>query len=89
MNEFVNLVLSNGVEGLVAGLVVLLAVYSLSFSGVVVTGDQKRVANVVLSILLAGVSIVNPESQDVIVTAIASISSALLYEIIRYFASRK
>lgn len=89
MSEFLTLVTSNGVEGLVVGLIVLLAVYALSAGNVVVTGNQKRVANVVLAILLAGVSLVNPESADVVIGAIASISSALTFEFITFLANKR
>lgn len=84
MSDFISLVQANGVIGLVVGLVVLLSVFGLSKGGVVVTGSQKQAANVILSILLAGVSLVNPESSDVVVAAIASIGSALVYELIKW-----
>lgn len=48
---------------------------------------QKQAANAVLSILLGGVSLLNPESSEVIVAAIASIFSALAYEFIRFLAA--
>lgn len=89
MSEFLTLVTSNGVEGLVVGLLVLVFVFGLSWTDVTVTGNQKRFANVVLSILLAGVSLVNPESQDAIVAAIASVASALTYELIRALAKKQ
>lgn len=84
MSDFISLVQANGVIGLVVGLVVLVSVFGLSKGGVVVTGPQKQSANVILSILLAGVSLVNPESSDVVVAAIASIGSALVYELIKW-----
>jgi len=71
MSEFLALVTANGIEGLIVGLLVLVAVYLLGTGNVVVTGNQKRVANVVLSILLAGVSLFNPESAEVVTGAIA------------------
>jgi len=89
MSEFLALVTSNGIEGLIVGLLVLVAVYLLGTGNVVVTGNQKRVANVVLSILLAGVSLFNPESAEVVVGAIASISSALLFEFITFVAKKQ
>ena len=88
MAEFIALVQTNGVEGLVVGLAVLITVFALSKSGVVVTGDNKRRANMVLSILLSGVSILNPEAGEVVVGAIASVASALVYELIRYLNTK-
>jgi len=89
MSEFINLVTSNGIEGLIVGLIVLAAVYLFSYGDLLVSGNQKRVANVVLSILLSGVSLFNPESPEVVTGAIASISSALLYEFITYLAKKR
>ena len=88
MSEFTTLVQANGVLGLVVGLIVLVIVYGMSKGGVIVTGKQKQAANVVLSLLLAGVSLVNPQSADVIVAAIASIGSALVYELIKYLGAQ-
>lgn len=88
MSEFLTLVQANGVLGLIVGLAVLVIVFGLSKGGVVVSGAQKQSANVILSLLLAGVSLLNPESADVIVASIASIGSALVYELIKYLGSK-
>jgi len=89
MQEFLSLVQANGVLGLGVGLAVLLLVYGLSTGGVVATKGQKQSANAILSILLAGVSLLNPDSKDVVVAAIASLSSALTYEFIRFIAAKQ
>jgi hypothetical protein len=88
MSEFITLVQANGILGLLVGLFVLVLVFGLSKGGVIVTGKQKQTANVVLSLLLAGVSLVNPQSSDVIVASIASIASALVYELIKYLGAK-
>ena len=88
MENFVSLVQANGLIGLIVGLIVLVVVFLLSKSGVVVSGDQKRIANVVLSILLAGVSLTNPQDAQVIVGVIASLASALLYEFIKFMGTQ-
>lgn len=88
MTDFIQLVQANGVLGLIMGLIVLLTVFGLSKGGVVVTKGQKQSANIVLSILLAGVSLLNPEQGDVIVATIASIGSALVYEGIKYLGKK-
>jgi len=88
MNDFLQLVLNNGVEGLVAGFGVLLLVYAVSKGGIAVTGNQKRIANVVLSVLLAGVSILEPQADEVVVAALASVVSALAYEFVRFLAQK-
>ena len=88
MSDFISLVQANGVLGLIVGFVVLVLVFGLSKGGVVVTGPQKQAANVILSILLSGLSILNPENKDALVAAIASIGSALVYELIKYIGSK-
>jgi hypothetical protein len=88
LEKFIELVQVNGVLGLIVGLIVLVTVFLLSRGGVIVTQGQKQSANVVMSILLAGLSLVNPESSDVVVAAIASIGSALVYEGIRYIGKK-
>jgi len=89
MSEFLDLVTSNGIEGLLVGLAVLVIVYLLGTGNVVVSGNQKRLANVVFSILLSGVSLVNPSDPEVLVSAIAMISSSLLYEGITLIAKKQ
>ena len=89
MSDFITLVTSNGLTGLIVGLAVLVAVYGMSAANITVTGNQTRIANVVLSILISGVSLVNPESADVVVGAIATVSSALVYEFIQYLLAKK
>jgi hypothetical protein len=66
------------------GLIVLVLVFALNEGGVVIGGTQKQTANVVLSILLAGVELLNPSSVDVLVAAIASIGSALAFHLIQW-----
>ena len=84
MEIFLELVKANGVQGLFIGFAVLLAVFGLNKSGVVVTKEQKQLANVSLSILLAGVSLLDPSQADVVVATVASLGSAVAYELIRW-----
>ena len=87
MDALLELAKTNGVEGLIAGAVVLVALYAMSRAGVVVTGDQKRIANVVLSALAAGVDLQGNTQEQAIVFALASITSALAYEGISYISN--
>lgn len=84
ISDFLALVQEGGLPGLIAGLGVLVVVFSLSKSGVVVTPGQKRAANVVLSILLAGLNLLNPTSLDVLVAGIAAVGSSLVYKAIKW-----
>lgn len=83
MEVFLELVKSNGVQGLFVGFAVLVLVFGLNKSGVVITQGQKQSANVVLSLLLAGVSLLDPSQADVVTATIASLGSAVAYELIR------
>ena len=85
MEIFLDLVKNNGLLGLGVGLIVLVGVFLLARGGVVVTGDQKRGANVVLSILLAFTALDFSDGAG-IVAAIASVASALVYQLIRSLA---
>lgn len=84
MEQFLQLVLDNGLLGLGVGLGVLLLVFALGKGGVVVTGDHKRVANVVLSILMAFTAVDFSDGAG-LVAAIASVASALVYELLKRF----
>jgi len=64
-------------------LTVTVIVYLLGRGGVVASKGQKQTANVVLSILLSGLSLLDPSQGDAVVAAIASVGSALLYEFLR------
>ena len=85
MEIFLDLVKNNGLLGLGVGLIVLVGVFLLARGGVVVTGDQKPSANVVLSILLAFTAVDFSDGAG-IVAAIASVASALVYQLIRSLA---
>ena len=84
MEIFLELVKANGVQGLFIGFGVLLLVFGLNKSGVVVTKGQKQSANIVLSLLLAGVSLTDPSQASAVTAAVASIGSAVAYELIRF-----
>lgn len=85
MELFLELVMNNGLLGLGVGLIVLVGVFLLARGGIAITGDQKRAANVVLSILLAFTAVDFSDGAG-IVAAIASVASALVYQLIRSLA---
>ena len=87
MEIFLDLVLSNGLLGLGVGLIVLVGVFLLGKGGVVINGDHKRIANVVLSILVA-FSAVDFSDGAGLVAAIASVASALVFTLIKSFGSQ-
>ena len=88
LDQFLELVKANGAEGIVIGLVVLVLVYAASTFKLTVTGNQKRLANLILSLLLGGVALSGTTEDGAIVSAIASLASAGLYELIQWAARR-
>lgn len=86
--ELIALASEFGVQGLALALLVLALVYLARVNGLVVDGKWARVANVVLSSILAGLNPLDPSAPEALVAVIASLGSALLYEFIQ-FASKK
>lgn len=89
MENFLQLIQANGIEGLITGAAVLLLVYALSAGNVAVSGNAKRLANVVLSILLSGLSLLDPGQNEAVEAALASVLSALAYEFIQYLIKQR
>ena len=72
-----------GLPGLGAVAVILLGVFAAKRVGLVATGDHARLANVVLSAILFGLS-GDPAAESGLSAALASILSALAYELIKW-----
>lgn len=87
-SEFVTLMSGYGWQGAALALVVLVLVYVARVNGLVVDGSMARVANVVLSSILAGLNPLDPTAESALMAVIASLGSALLYEFIQ-FATEK
>lgn len=73
-----------GPTGLALALVVLVLVYAARLGGLVVDGKWARIANIVLSAVLAGLNPLDPAATETLVAVIASIASALIYEALKY-----
>lgn len=78
-----------GVPGLVFGLLVLVAVYIAKYSGIVISGNTARLANLVLSALLAGLGTNGGSSNETLVAGIAALSSALVHELLERITQKK
>ena len=91
MNPFeliVSIAQQYGAFGLGAGLLVLIGVFVAKRSGLVVNGDQARIANVLLAVILAGLDPSNADSLNLITAAIASLASALAFELLKLVNNR-
>jgi len=76
-----------GLPGLLAAVVILLGVYTAKKGGLVATGDQARLANVVLSAVLAGLSD-DPQAEAALVAVLASLLAALAFTTLEWVGNR-
>lgn len=76
-----------GWQGLGLAGLVLVGVFAAKKGGIVATGDHARVANVVLSAVLFGLG-GDPAAETALHTALASIASALAYELIKWIGGK-
>jgi hypothetical protein len=72
-----------GWQGLAFAAVILIGVFVAKRSGLVATGDQARIANVILAAVLAGLGD-NPLSEGALMAVLSSLLAALAYELIKY-----
>ena len=76
-----------GIPGMIAVLVILLLVGLAKKSGIVATGNQARLANIVLSAILFGLGS-DPSAETALMTAIASVLAGLAFELVKYAGNR-
>lgn len=76
-----------GLPGLFAALVILIGVFVAKRAGLVATGDQARIANLVLSAIIAGLS-GNPASESALMAVLSSLLAALAFEGLKYAQSK-
>ena len=67
-----------GLPGLLAAAVILIGVFIAKRSGLVATGDQARIANLVISAILYGLN-GNPQSEGALLAVLSSLLAALLF----------
>lgn len=76
-----------GLPGLLAALVILVGVFVARRAGLVATGNQARIANVVLSAILFGLGD-NPKAEGALMAVLASLLASLMFELIKYAGSK-
>jgi|GEM_PF-3116446 len=77
-----------GLPGILIALVVLVGVFLAKRSGLVVKGDHARAANLVLAAILSGLAETGSVDERAIVAAVASITSALIFELYGYLETK-
>lgn len=68
-----------GLPGLVAAAGILFTIFVAKRAGLVVTGDQARLANILLAAITFGMSD-NPQAEAALMAVLASVLSALAHE---------
>jgi len=81
MSELVDFAQTLGLPGVLVALVVIVGVFLAKRGGLVVNGNTARLANVILAAILSGLADTGSTDERAIVAAIASIVSALLFEL--------
>lgn len=76
-----------GLPGLGVAVLILIGVYLAKKSRLVVTGNQARIANVVLSAILFGLGD-NPKAEGALMAVLASVLAALVYEGLGWLGKR-
>lgn len=82
LTQLVETLKAFGTPGLFVVLIVLVGVFLARKSGLVATGNQARVANVILSAILFGLS-GDPAAQTALESVIASVLAGLAYELLQ------
>lgn len=78
---------SFGLQGLIATAFILLVVFAAKKGGLVATGDQARIANVILAAILYGLNS-NPQSEAALQAALSSVLAALVYTFLERLGKR-
>lgn len=76
-----------GVPGLIATACILLGIFAAKKGGLVATGNQARIANVVLSAILFGLGN-DPKAESALMAVIASVLSALAFTLVEWIGNR-
>lgn len=77
-----------GVVGVIVAALILFGVFFAKKAGLVATPNQARIANIVLSAALYGLSD-NPQSEGALMAVLSSVLAGLAYEGLKYFTNKK
>ena len=72
-----------GLPGLIAAAIILIGVFIAKRVGLVVTGNQARIANVIISAAVYALGD-NPQSEGALLAVLSSLLAALAFEAIKY-----
>ena len=82
LTQMVEALKAYGLPGLLAALTILVIVFIARKSGLIVTGDQARIANVVIAAILAALS-GDPAAETALLTVLTSVLASVIYELLK------
>ena len=82
LNQMVEALKTFGLPGLLGALGILVLVFIARKSGLIVTGDQARIANVVIAAILAALS-GDPAAETALMTVLTSVLASVIYELLK------
>ena len=77
-----------GLPGLLAAFIILAGVFIAKRAGLVATGNQARIANIVLSAVLFGLGD-NPQSEGALMAVLPSLRAAPAFQGLEYISGKK
>jgi hypothetical protein len=86
LQNLVDVFAAFGWQGLVMALIILVGVFIARKSGIAATGNHARIANIILSAVLFGLSD-NPQSEGALGAIIASLLAGLAFELLKWLSN--
>lgn len=77
-----------GLLGVIVAAVILIGVFFAKKAGLVASPNQARIANIVLSAILYGLSD-NPQSEGALMAVLSSVLAGLAYEGLKYVSKEQ
>lgn len=84
-DPFVEALSEFGLPGIGIACFILAAIFFARKGGLIVTGGQARLANLLLGAILAGLS-GDPAADTALTAVLSSLLAALMYELLKYLA---
>jgi len=72
-----------GLPGIIAAALVLLTIFFAKRAGLIVTGNQARIANIVLNAIIFGLGD-NPQSEGALLAVLSMVLSALAFTFLEW-----
>jgi hypothetical protein len=87
LNQMVEALRAFGLPGLLGALGILAIVFIARKSGLIVSGDQARIANIVVAAILAALS-GGPAAETALMTVLTSVLASVIYELLKMIQTK-